>query len=135
MITPKRIAIGAAALAATTSLTLLNPATAGADPKNGYPLDLTCDDLGVVEVVLFSSGSWSAGLVVQGNQTLIPYEFHFEGTFTPTGGEPQFFVEHQTKPAPHNGRTDRCTLHEEEATPDGTFEVDGEVRVSYTPRR
>jgi hypothetical protein len=37
------------------------------------------------------------------------------------------------KPAPHNGRLDHCSFHQEGGDEFGSFEVDGEVWISYTP--
>src|SRR5437763_1486603 len=61
------------------------------------------------------------------NQRLIAYAFHFE--FTPPGGPT--FVDDVSKPAPRNGRLDRCTFSF--ADPDGT--VSAIVWPSYTPAR
>ncbi|MGH3369269.1 MAG: hypothetical protein ACRDPR_04655 [Nocardioidaceae bacterium] len=55
----------------------------------------------------------------------MPYRFHF--VFTPTSGPPETFdIE---KPAPKNGRLDRCTFSETDSG--GTFS--GTAWVSYTP--
>jgi hypothetical protein len=110
-------------------------APAGADPKGGELIALSCDNLGVVEVVVFSNGSPSPGLVVDSNQVAIPYRLHVEGTFTPTDGEPESFVDEFEKPAPRNGRLDDCTFHQEGADEFGSFVIDGEVSISYTPAR
>ena len=59
---------------------------------------------------MFSSGSPSPGLVVDSNQIGIPYRLHVAGTFTPTGGEPESFVDEFEKPAPQNGRLDHCSF-------------------------
>lgn len=131
----RTIAIGAAALVASASFVLVGAGTAGADPPETELLTLFCDELGTVDVVVSGQGLWSSGRVVQNNQVLVPYELMFEGTFTPTGGETQYFSEHHTKPAPRNGRTDHCTFHQEGTDPEGTFQVDGQVRLSYTPTR
>jgi hypothetical protein len=119
-------AFGIAAL----SVTLAAPA--GADPE-GEVVELECDNLGAVQVVVFSNGAPSPGLVVDSNQVVIPYQLHIEGTFTPIGGEPESFVDDFEKPAPRNGRLDHCTFHQEGMDEFGAFELDGEVGVSYTP--
>jgi hypothetical protein len=105
----------------------------GADPRNGEVVELSCDDLGTVQVVVFSNGAPSPGLVVDSNQVVIPYQLHIEGTFTPIGGEPESFVDDFEKPAPRNGRLDHCTFHQEGMDEFGSFELDGEAGVSYTP--
>jgi hypothetical protein len=72
---------------------------------------------------------------VGSRQVGIPYALHVEGTFTPVGGEPEPFVDEFSKPAPQNGRLDHCTWHEEGSDEFGSFVVDGEVWISYTPAR
>lgn len=109
-------------------------APAGADPKSDV-LEIDCDALGTLEVVVFSNGPASPGLVVGSNQVVIPYKLHLEGTFTPVVGEPESFVEEFERPAPRNGRLDHCTFHDEGSDEFGSFELDGEVWISYTPSR
>ena len=113
---------------------LAQAAPAAADPK-GDILELDCDRLGTLEVVVFSNGPSSPGLVVGTNQVLIPYELHLEGSFTPNGGEPETFTEDFARPAPRHGRTDHCTFHEEGSDEFGSFDIDGEVLISFTPIR
>jgi hypothetical protein len=108
---------------------------AGADPKSGEVIELSCDTLGAVEIVLFSNGEPSPGLVVDSNQVVIPNRFHIEGTVTPIDGEPESFVDDFERPAPRNGRLDHCTFHQEGTDEFGSFELDGEVWISYTPVR
>jgi hypothetical protein len=58
---------------------------AGADPK-GEIIELDGDVLGTVEVVVFSNGAPSPGLVVGSNQVAIPYQL---GACDPaSGGRP-----------------------------------------------
>ena len=101
-------------------------APAGADPRKG-------DVLGTLEVVTFSNGPSSPGLDLHSTRVGIPYQLHVEGTFTPTEGEPVSFVDQFSRPAPRNGRLDHCTWHEEGGDESGSFVVDGEVWISYTP--
>ena len=109
---------------------------AGADPSAGRNFSstaVTCDSgLGTVTVVTFGQGRWTPALVANSNLVLIPYEFHFSGTFTPTGGTAQTFSEDAVKPAPRNGRLATCTAHQEGSDTYGTFVVDILVKVSYT---
>ena len=98
---------------------------AGAVPQRGDAFVLDCDLLGTIDVVTNpGNGLWTPGFVVGSNQRLIPYAFEF--TFTPTGGAA--ITEEISKPAPRNGRLDRCTFSE--TTPEGT--LDAVVWVSYT---
>jgi hypothetical protein len=117
------------------ALGVAQAAPVAADPKGGEVIELECDALGTLEVVVFSNGPASPGLVVSSNQVVIPYALHLEGTFTPIEGEPESFVEDFTRPAPRNGRTDHCTFHQEGSDEFGSFVLDGEVSISYTPTR
>jgi hypothetical protein len=117
------------------ALSVIMAAPASADPKGGDIIELNCDALGTVEVVVFSNAPVSPGLVVGSTQVGIPYRLHVEGTFTPTEGEPESFVEDIEKPAPRNGRLDDCTFHQEGSDESGSFELEGEVSISYTPTR
>jgi hypothetical protein len=123
------------AIVSVIALTALGVGPASADPSKGEVLAVECDELGPLEIVVFSNGSPSPGLVVGSTQVGIPYALHVEGTFTPVGGEPEPFVDEFSKPAPQNGRLDHCTWHEEGSDEFGSFVVDGEVWISYTPAR
>jgi hypothetical protein len=125
--------IGAALAIVALGGALAEPA--GADPKKGEILEIACDTLGTLEVVVFSNGPTSPGLVVGSTQVGIPYKLHIEGTFTPIEGEPESFVDDIDKPAPRHGRLDHCTFHQEGSDEFGSFEIDGEVWISYTPAR
>lgn len=107
-------------------------APASADPKKGDVLELSCDTLGSLEVIVFSNGR-SPGLVLGSNQVGIPYKLHVEGTFTPVEGEPESFVDEFEHPAPSSGRLDHCTFHQEGSDEFGSLVLDGEVWISYTP--
>ena len=119
---------------ATLAIGLAGPAAA--DPinsKNAEPINITCDNgIGTVQIVSNGNGRWTPGLVTTSNLVGIPYEFHVVGTFTPTGGTPETFTEDAVKPAPRSGRLATCTFHEEGSDPDGTFSVDGTVKISYS---
>ena len=130
-----KMRMGLMGVVATVGLVGLGAAPASADPKKGEVLEITCDTLGTLEVVVFSNAAASPGLVVGSNQVVIPYKFHIEGTFTPVGGEPESFVDSFEKPGPRNGRLDHCTFHQEGSDEFGSFELDGEVWISYTPTR
>ena len=122
-------ALGGVALAVLFAL------PASADPKRGEILELDCDVLGTVEVVVFSNATATPGLDITSNRVLIPYEVHITGSFTPTGGEPETIQEDVVRRAPRNGRLDSCTFHEEGTDEFGSFEIDGSALVSYTPGR
>jgi hypothetical protein len=129
MTIPKTIA--GALVAAGLSVSFAS--AAHADPPNGDVLEVVCDNLGTLDVVVFSNGPASPGLVVGSNLVGIPYKTHIEGTFTPAEGEPETFVDEFEHPAPRNGRLDHCTFHQEESFEDGSsVVVDGEVWISFT---
>lgn len=136
--TPRRIAVLRAlgiGLAASTSIglgvALAGPAAA--DPPR-EALILHCDVLGPLTISVPADASWTPGLVAGTNQVGHPYAFTFTFTFTPTGGEPQVSVDHVSKPAPAHDRRDRCTFHQEGSDDTGTFTLDGEALITYTPR-
>jgi hypothetical protein len=110
--------------------------SAGADPtnaKNGEVIPISCQTNGSLTIATNGNGEWTPGLVTTNNQVGIPYEFHIIGTFTPTGGLPESFADDTVKPAPHNGRLDTCTFHQEGSDEFGSFVLDGIVNISYTP--
>jgi hypothetical protein len=112
---------------------------AAADPTNakkGEILELRCDGgLGTLTVALNGNTLLTPGLVTTSNQVVIPYRLHFEGSFTPTGGDPEPIVEDVQKRGPHNGRLATCTFHEDESNELGSLVLDGTVWVSYTATR
>jgi hypothetical protein len=128
-----KVRIAWTALVSVIALVALGVAPAGADPSKGDVIAVECDELGSLEIVVFSNGQPSPGLVVGSNQVGIPYRLHVEGTFTPIGGEPESFVDEFSRPAPRSGRLDHCAWHEEGSNEFGSFVIDGEVWISYTP--
>jgi hypothetical protein len=109
---------------------------AGADPTNAKKsevIPITCDINGSLTVATNGNGEWTPGLVTTNNQVGIPYEFHITGTFTPTGGSPESLADDSVRRAPHNGRLDTCTFHQEGSDEFGSFVVDGTVKISFTP--
>ena len=111
--------------------------TAAADPvnaKNSQVLIANCGGPNLM-VAVNGNGEWTPGHVIGSTQVGIPYAFHFESSFTPTGGEPQTEVEDLAKPGPKNGRLATCTFHLEEQSDEGLFVLDGIVSISYTKAR
>ena len=125
------------AVLGTAGMVLGTAAAAGADPTNakkGEILTIECDaGLGSLTVALNGNGEWTPGHVTTSTQVGKPYAFHIEGSFTPTGGEPESFVDDSAKPGPRNGRLAVCTFHEAEQDEEGTFTLDGTVWISYSP--
>jgi hypothetical protein len=60
---------------------------AAADPK-GDPIDMQCEELESLQIVLNGNGPMTPGHVVGSTRVGIPYKLRVEGTFTPVGGEP-----------------------------------------------
>jgi hypothetical protein len=121
-----RLAAGAiVALAAlTTSGLIAGPA--GADPTNakkGQVFNVTCRDLGTVEIATNGSGDWTPVHLTAGNQVLVPYGLHVE--FTPVGGETQTLD--LFKPAPKNATLDVCMWASDDS--DGSFRAIANVAV------
>ncbi len=110
---------------------------AAADPTNakkGEIRTIECDQgLGTLTIALNGNAKLTPGLVTTSTQVAVPYRSHIEASFTPTGGEIEFFVDDIEKPAPSNGRLAVCTFHDEGPAPGGTFVLDGTVWISYTP--
>jgi hypothetical protein len=129
-----RIRMVAATAAATLFSLAVFATPANADPKNGDTLDLHCDGIGDVTIALTPhDAGWAPGLVTTSTQVLIPYSFHFEGSFTDSDGVVETFVDDVAKPAPRNKRTTTCTFHDEGPDEGGYFVIDGTVLVSITP--
>jgi hypothetical protein len=120
--------VGAAAL----GLSLGTPSSAVADPA-GEPLAIRCDELGPLNVIVVGRAQLAPGLVIGTNQVLTPYKIALAGVFTPPLGDPAPFADEFSRPAPENRRLDHCTFHQEGALPDGTFVIDGDIWLSYTP--
>ena len=122
--------VGACALGVSLGV----PFSAVADPA-GEPLTIQCDELGTLNVIVVGRAQLAPGLVVGTNQVLAPYKISLAGVFTPALGDPAPFVDEFSRPAPQNRRLDHCTFHQEGALPDGTFVIDGDIWLSYTPER
>jgi hypothetical protein len=128
-----RVGIALVALASSVGLSLGLAAPANADPKSGVTA-LECDELGSIEIVITgNSDSATPGLAVLSTQVGIPYAITLSGIFTPVGGEPEPFVDVYERRAPSHDRLDHCTFHQEGANEFGSFVIDGDVRISYTP--
>ena len=132
----------ARAMAAVLGAAVMMPGIAGAalaDPTNakkGEILTIECDHgLGSLTVALNGNTDLNIGHVTTSTQVVVPYRLHVEVTITPTGGDPQTFVNDIVKPAPRNGRLAVCTFHQEDQNDAGTFVLDGTVWVSATPAR
>ena len=126
---------GIALLALATSIGLsLGAATrANADPKRGL-LQLACDQLGSLEITIPGNGVATApGLVATSTQVAIPYSITLTGTFTPVDGRPEPILDVYERRAPAHDRLDHCTFHQEGSNEFGSFMLDGDVWVSYTP--
>jgi hypothetical protein len=130
----KRSMFAVAATATTLALGVAGPAAADPPASRGDSITLTCDVLGVVDIVSPpGNGMWTPGIVAGSTRVLTPYSFDIVGTFTPNGGgDSETFEEHAVKAAPHNGRLDTCTFSESDSDENGSFTIEGTVGLSYT---
>ena len=81
----------AAAVIFTAGLTLVavlgSAGAANADPRNGAPITITCDNGSTYEAVLFSNGEWSPALDTASNAVLVPFSIGpSEGAFSDPEG-------------------------------------------------
>ena len=128
-----RAGIALLALAAPIGLSLGVATPTSADPKRGV-IPLECEKLGSLAVVVASRGTAATpGLAVLSTQVGIPYKITLSGTFTPVGGEPEPFFDEYLRRAPAHERLDHCTFHQEGTNEFGSFVIDGDILISYTP--
>jgi hypothetical protein len=121
------------ALASSLGLAVAVASPANADPKGGA-IPLECDELGSLEIVVAGTTAPSTpGLAVVSTQVGVPYAITLSGIFTPVGGEPEPFLDVYERRAPAHQRIDHCTFHQEGATGSGSFVLDGDIWISYTP--
>ena len=118
------------ALAGSIGLGLGVATGATADPKHGV-LPLECDELGSLEIAVPGNGYATPGLVAASAQVGIPYAITLAGS-TPVG-EPEPILDVVERRAPAHDRLDHCTFHQEGVDELGTFVLDGDVWISYTP--
>lgn len=116
--------VGAAAVMAT--VVIGSGGSAQAAPSNEkFSQEWVCEG---EDVVIISPGSSRVGVL--DGVLYLAVEVTFEGTFTPTGGEPQDASFSKTWANGH-GLDDpdaiTCTQHVEETGPEGTFVADGTV--------
>jgi hypothetical protein len=128
-----RLGIALLALASSIGLSLGVAGPSNADPKGGV-VPLECDMLGSIAIVVAGTIAPSTpGLAVVSTQVGVPYAITLSGTFTPVGGEPEPFLDVYERRAPAHQRIDHCTFHQEGATGSGSFVIDGDLWISYTP--
>jgi len=119
--------------------------------KGAVTIQATCDrglsGLGTVIVVTAGNGNdvWSPAISTNRNLhlVLVPYNFHIDFTFTPSGGQAiPLPSSDSVKRAPHSGRLSSCTFQfvfpvisgvDGWVDPDGSMTMDFIVLVSYTP--
>lgn len=100
-----------------------------ADPKHGV-LPLECDELGSLEIAVPGNG-FTPDLVAARAQVGVPYAITLAGSIPV--GEPEPILNVFEQRAPAHDRLDHCTLHQEGVDELGTFVLDGDVWISYTP--
>jgi hypothetical protein len=122
-----------ATVVAVAGLTLFGAAPASADPKPESTYDYMCDSLGTFEIVGFSNGAASPGLVLDSNRVILPYAWEVTLHATPYVGDPFTRVFSYSRGEPQNGRLDYCTYHYEVTNDIGHGVFDGWALISYTP--
>ena len=121
------------ALLSSIGLSLGVASPANADPRGGV-VPLECNELGSLEIVVAGTiAPATPGLSVVSTQVGIPFAITLSGVFTPVGGEPEPFLDVYERRAPSHQRIDHCTFHDEGATGSGSFVIDGDLWISYTP--
>lgn len=110
----------------------LSTATAGADPKPGLDIELTCGDE-IVDVSVAGNGAWTPAHDLDSTLVGVPIGFgEFTGTFTPTGGAPETFTEppfaKPNVPKTRNLIID-CTYTVNGTFPDGSVSGAGSVTL------
>jgi hypothetical protein len=106
------------------------PVAAHADPKKGDVITLNCDNGESYEITVFSNGTWSPGLLTQGNGVVRPVAVSVTGTFTPAdGSDPETFSESAAKHVGAKTETTDCTFSETGSDESGTFTLEGTVTI------
>jgi hypothetical protein len=119
-----------ATIAAAAALIVGVPAAAQADPKNGDTFTLDCDNGQSYPITVFSNGTWSPGLLTDGNGVVRPVALDITGTFTPVGGEPEeVFSETTSKHIGARTETTDCTFTQTSTDDTGTFVIAGSVTI------
>lgn len=134
-----RAALVAAGLAFVAALG--SAGAANADPRNGAPVTITCDNGSTYEAVLFSNGEWSPALDTASNAVLVPLSIGpSEGAFTDPEGnvietinEP---ISVKGKAAQMKANTTSCTFLIDRTDDAGfTLHIEGSVVGLVTPAK
>lgn len=106
------------------------PAAAHADPKKADVITLNCDNGASYEIRVFSNGTWSPGLLTDGNGVIRPVAVSITGTFTPAdGSDPETFSESATKHLGAKTQTTDCTFSETSSDESGTVTLEGTATI------
>jgi hypothetical protein len=126
-------------LATGGALFAISAAPAGADPKGGEAIPLTCDNGNSYTVVTNGEGEFTPAHDVDSNSTFVPLAFgEFHGTVTDPGGNVVATID---EPAIAKGQSNRngkgnvtCTLTFSGSEDGFTFSGTGTVTGFITPR-
>lgn len=120
-----------ATVAAAAALIVGVPATAAqADPTKGDTITLDCDNGQSYDITVFSNGTWSVGLLTEGNGVVRPVALDITGTFTPAdGSDPETFSEQMSKNIGSKIQTTDCEFTETGSDESGTFTFGGTVTI------
>ncbi len=100
-----------------------------ADPRHGV-LPLECDELGSLEIAVPGNG-FTPGPVGASAQVGFPYAITLAGSIPV--GEPEPILDVFERRATAHDRLDHCSFHQEGVDELGSFLLDGDVWISYTP--
>ena len=106
------------------------PAAAHADPKKADVITLNCENGQSYEIAVFSNGTWSPGLLTNGNGVVRPVAVSVTATFTPADGSPpETFTESEAKHVGAKTQTTDCTFSETGSDESGSFTLEGTVTI------
>lgn len=120
-----------AAVASAAAMLAAVPLTAAhADPKKADVITVHCSNGQTYNIRVFSNGTWSPGLLTEGNGVLRPVAIDVSGTFTPAdGSDPMTFSETASKHIGAKTQTTACEFSESGADESGTFIFGGTVTL------
>ena len=120
----------ATAFSAAAMLAAVPATAAHADPKKADVITVHCMNGQTYDIRVFSNGTWSPGLLTEGNGVIRPVAIDITGTFTPAdGGDPETFSETASKNIGAKTQTTTCDFTETGSDEFGTFTLEGNVTI------
>lgn len=120
----------AAVVSAAAMLAAVSATAAHADPKKADVLTVHCANGQTFDIRVFSNGTWSPGLLTEGNGVVRPVAVDITGTFIPAdGSDPETFSESASKNIGAKTQTTTCTFSESGSDESGTFTFEGTATI------